>query len=408
MADVELVIFDDAVARNWYPFTLTRPAGELLLGTLTLRERLERVIGAKCAGHLTAADLAGFDEPGSPRVLDAVPHDQRTRIYLSSRLLLQWDVTVDVSQEATLRVGDHVAGWVIPPNAPPPTQNDLLTPGGQRGNRQTIDGTVLHNVWDLIHHNPDQVATDILHFFPNARSAAPPQVHLIGKYPLMCGEGVAIEPGVVFDLTAGPVWLDDGVQVRALSRIAGPMYVGKGTLLFGGLYTASSIGARCKVHGELEESIILGYSNKAHEGFLGHAYVGKWVNLGALTTNSDLKNNYSTVRITTPGGEVDTGLTKLGSLIGDHVKTAIGTMINTGTVVGPGANLFGGMPPKHVAPFSWGGGEYELEKFLETATRAMYRREIELSSSQRDMLSRIWQNTRRDQADRESVKETGR
>lgn len=400
MTEVHLVIFDDAVARDWYPFTLTRPAAELLLGTLTLRERLERVTGAKCAGYLAGAHLAGFDEPGAPRVLEAIPFNERTRIYVSSRCLLHWDVAIDVSHEATLMVAGQVAGWVVPASAAAPTEDDLLAPGAMRGTKQALGGIMLDNVWDLIHHNSEHITSDILHLHPRAVSARPSNVYLVGDYPLICGEHVSIEPGVVFDLTGGPVWLDDGVKVRALARIAGPMYVGKDTFLFGGLYTASSIGPLCKVHGELEESIILGYSNKAHEGFLGHAYVGMWVNLGALTTNSDLKNNYSTVRITTPGGEVDTGLVKLGALIGDHVKTAIGTMINTGTVAGPGANIFGGMPPKHVPPFSWGDGEYELDKFLETATRAMYRREIELSASQRAMLAGVWHNTRGDREQR--------
>jgi hypothetical protein len=118
-----------------------------------------------------------------------------------------------------------------------------------------------------------------------------------------------------------------------------------------------------------------------------------WVNFGALTTDSDLKNNYSNVRIHTPRGEVDSGLMKLGSLIGDHVKTAIGTMLNTGTVIGPGANIFGGMPPKHVPPFAWGDGRYELDKFLSTAEIAMGRRDVTMKPSQREMLTRVHQKS---------------
>jgi len=393
MAEAQLVIFDDVRARAWFPFTLTRPAGELLLGTLTLRERLERVTRTKCMGYVADPGLAGFDEPGAPRVLNAIPVQERTRMYLSSRCVLDWDAKVDVSQEATLTVGNQVVGWVVPSESAPPTAADLLTPANGRGTQQTLGGQVIENVWDLIHHNPDQIARDIRHLRPGV-SAQPEHVHRIGDHPLICDEHVGIEPGVVFDLTDGPVWLGDGVRVRAFSRIAGPMYVGADTILLGGPYIASSIGTLCKVHGEIEESIILGYSNKAHDGFLGHAYVGMWVNLGAMTTNSDLKNNYSSVRIATPEGEVDSGLMKLGCLIGDHVKTAIGTLLNTGTVIGPGANVFGGMPPKYVPPFTWGNGEYDLDKFLETATRAMYRLEIELSESQRELLTRVWQNQR--------------
>lgn len=396
MAEFELVIFDDAVARDWYPFALTRPVGELMLGTLTLRARAERVLDADCVGYLCADHLAGFDEHDAPRVLTNTRGNEETkkRVYLSSRCVLLWDVVVDTSVESTLRVGEQVVGWVVPAGAATPTDDDILAPSAMRGTEQDIGGGLIENVWDLVRHNLDHIASDILHFHPSSElSHRPANAYLIGDYPLIVGEHVTIEPGVVFDLTAGPVWLADGVKVRALSRIAGPMYVGEDSTLLGGSYTACTIGPLCKIHGEIEETIVIGYSNKAHDGFLGHSIVGKWVNLGALTTNSDLKNNYSTVRVHTPGGTVDTGLMKLGALIGDHVKTAIGTMINTGTVVGPGANIFGGMPPKHVPPFSWGDGKYELEKFLETAERAMHRREIDLSTTQREMLSRVWRSS---------------
>jgi UDP-N-acetylglucosamine diphosphorylase / glucose-1-phosphate thymidylyltransferase / UDP-N-acetylgalactosamine diphosphorylase / glucosamine-1-phosphate N-acetyltransferase / galactosamine-1-phosphate N-acetyltransferase len=397
MADVDLIVFDDAVARDWYPFTLTRPAGELLLGTLKLRERIERVSGTRCVGYIANPDLAGFDEGDTPPVIDIGQIDaSRPRLYISSRCVLHWDVTLDLTAEATFRVADQVAGWLVPAGAAGPTEDDLLAPAVARGAGFTLGGNILENVWELIQDNTDHVASDILHFHPSAAgSARPANTHVIGEYPIVLGENVTIEPGVVFDVSAGPVWLDDGASVHCLTRIAGPMYVGRGSTLLGGVYNAGTIGPRCKIHGEFEESVILGYSNKAHEGFIGHAYIGCWVNFGALTTNSDLKNNYSNVRVWTPGGEVDTGLMKVGSLIGDHVKTAIGTMLNTGTVIGPGANVFGGMPPKHVAPFSWGDGSYELDKFLATAEVAMGRRDVALSASQREMLSRVYrENTR--------------
>src|SRR5690606_29076757 len=112
---------------------------------------------------------------------------------------------------------------------------------------------------------------------------------------LQLGDNVTIEPNVVLDFSHGPIRLDDGVTVRAFTRLAGPSYVGAGSTLLGGPYEAASIGPVCRVRGEVEESVILGYSNKAHAGFLGHAYLGRWVNLGAMTANSDLKNSYGTI-----------------------------------------------------------------------------------------------------------------
>jgi hypothetical protein len=148
----------------------------------------------------------------------------------------------------------------------------------------------------------------------------------------------------------------------------------------------------------VESTVILGYTNKAHDGFLGHAYLGRWVNLGALTTNSDLKNNYGMVRAGGPEGSRETGLTKAGCLLGDHVKTGIGTFLNTGTVVGAGSNLFGGrMPPRWVPPFSWGSGEdlseYHIEKFLEVAVRVMDRRSVRLTQATASLLRRAWEDT---------------
>jgi UDP-N-acetylglucosamine diphosphorylase/glucosamine-1-phosphate N-acetyltransferase len=204
---------------------------------------------------------------------------------------------------------------------------------------------------------------------------------------------IAVEPFVVFDVSAGPIWLEQGVTIRAFTRLAGPAWVGRSTTLLGGSISSVSIGPHCKVRGDVEASVILGYSNKAHDGFLGHACLGRWVNLGALTTNSDLKNNYGTVRIWTPDGATDTGEKKIGCLLGDHVKTAIGTMLGTGTVVGAGANVFGpGRPPTLVAPFTWGDADHawDIERFLATAGIAMERRGVALTPGVQDVLRRAW------------------
>jgi hypothetical protein len=154
----------------------------------------------------------------------------------------------------------------------------------------------------------------------------------------------------------------------------------------------------CIVRGELADSVLLGFVNKAHDGYIGHALLGRWVNLGAFTTNSDLKNNYRPVHVWTPDGDLDTGRLKVGCFIGDHVKTGIGTVLNTGTVIGAGSNVFGGlMPPVVVPPFSWGSGpdlrDHNLDKFLATAERAMGRRDQKLTPGVRAILEGAWAAT---------------
>src|SRR5688500_17293461 len=355
MADqqLQLILFDDARARNWFPFTLTRRAGELLFGAYTGRARAERVFGARCIGHIAGDALTGFDELDAPPVVTlAEIATTRPRLFLSSRAIPAWNARLTKSSSVPLRlnIAGQDVGVYLPAGEPNPGDVEVRS---QKAEVIELPGTVLANVWDLVTHNAEQTAADIAGA-PRPSGSAPQGLATIGNGRLLVGQGVRIEPGVVFDLTDGPVWLDDYVTVRACTRLAGPSYVGRNTARLGGPYAAVSIGPWCKIHGEVEETVVLGYSNKAHDGFLGHAYLGKWVNLGALTTNSDLKNNYGTIRMWTTAGDTDTGLIKLGSLLGDHVKTGIGALLNTGTVIGAGSNLYGtDMPPKYVPPFSW-------------------------------------------------------
>ncbi len=385
-----LVMFDDDAARRWRPFTLTRPAGELLFGTRTLRARAEAAFGLPCAGHITAPALADYDEPWAPPVLPPEALSRDGAVFLSSRFVAESGALPD--RAALLLAGDRVVGCRIGPGEELPTADFFLDPDASPPDlpRHDIDGGLIDHVWDLVARNPDRVARDLA---AAQRRDVPPRelpagVHFQGGRHLSIGSDVRIAPGVVLDTRDGPIRLEDGVELRPFTALAGPAWIGRGSALLGGSFQGISIGPVCKVHGEMEATVVLGYSNKAHDGFLGHAYLGMWVNLGAMTTNSDLKNNYGTVRVWTPDGEADTGERKVGCFLGDHVKTAIGTLLNTGTVVEAGANIFGGMPPKYVPPFSWGDidAAYDPERFLAVAETVMARRDIALSDRQRRLL----------------------
>ncbi len=433
-----LILFDDAAARRWHPFTATRPAGELLFGVVTLRSRAEHALDLDCAGHI-APGLQGYDEPWAPPVLDpgrltdadSIDPDEDL-VFLTSRFVAEppADSGTPSGQDrpalpdgpALLVAGDRVVGCRLAPGQTPPVafmdDPDAFLDGSNAGNNEARDenapdpvdlarlprhpvaGRLLEHVWELMTGNAERVAADLA---DADHAALPPDVHHLGDGPVSVGEDVQIGPGVVLDTRHGPIRLDDGVTIEPFTRLVGPAYIGPGTTLLGGPFDAVSIGPVCKVHGEVEETVILGYSNKAHDGFLGHAYLGMWVNLGALTTNSDLKNNYGPVRLWTPAGDVDTGSRKVGCFLGDHVKTAIGTLLNTGTVIGTGANVFPvpdaadgrpapGMPPKYFPPFSWGDPDtvYDLDAFLDTATTVMARRGVELSEAQQGLLERVW------------------
>jgi UDP-N-acetylglucosamine diphosphorylase / glucose-1-phosphate thymidylyltransferase / UDP-N-acetylgalactosamine diphosphorylase / glucosamine-1-phosphate N-acetyltransferase / galactosamine-1-phosphate N-acetyltransferase len=385
MTPPDLILFDDGAARGWRPFTLTRPAGELLFGTRTLRRRAEMALGLTCIGHITSAELRDFDEPWAPpvRAPDSVVGESGA-VFLLSRFVAEPSAVPDTP--ALLVAHDQVVGIRLDAGSPLPGPDFFDDPASAAPDLPThpLPGRLLEHVWDLMLGNAEQVATDLSGVADDHPDGP---IHRLGDGPVSLGRSVRLFPGVVLDTTAGPIRLDDGVEVRPYTHLAGPSFVGRGSQLLGGLFHAVSIGPRCKVRGEMEESVVLGYSNKAHDGFLGHAYLGYWVNLGALTTNSDLKNNYGTVRVWTPGGEQDTGHPKIGCFLGDHVKTAIGTMINTGTVIEAGANVFGGMPARYVPPFRWGADStYDVGRFVETARLVMGRRDVELTPGQQRLL----------------------
>ncbi|HEX8393761.1 MAG TPA: putative sugar nucleotidyl transferase [Longimicrobium sp.] len=412
MPDLSLILFDDAVSRQWHPFALTRPGGELRFGAFTGRARAERLFGARCVAHLGPAHLAGFEEGDAPAVVPyADAPTEGDRLFLSARAVPAWGSgemwRARRGGSGAVVVDGEVAGWFAPAGTPAPEAAFFDSPPTMldRTGAVELPGHMIREVWELMSGSGAQTTADVAGLFPDAPPAElPAGAFLFGDHALVIGERVRIEPGVVFDLTKGPVWLDDGVQVKAFTRMAGPAYVGRGSIVLGGALEEASIGEGCRIRGEFAESVCLNWVNKAHDGHIGHAYLGAWVNLGAETTNSDLKNNYGTVRLWTPSGERDTGEIKVGCFLGDHVKTGIGLLLNTGTVVGAGSNLFGAaMPPKYVPPFSWGTGDdltaYRVDKFLDVAKRAMARRNVELSDEAAGQLRKAWEESREQSQD---------
>ncbi|MCX5761572.1 MAG: glucose-1-phosphate thymidylyltransferase, partial [Gemmatimonadetes bacterium] len=216
-------------------------------------------------------------------------------------------------------------------------------------------------------------------------------VKIAGTHAVFIEDGAVVEPFVLLDAQQGPLLVRRGAHVQAFSRLVGPCSVGADSVVHGGRIAGSSIGEQCRVHGEVSVSVFFGQCNKAHDGFVGHSVFGRWANLGAGTTTSNLKNSYGPVQMWTPDGMTDTGMQFLGALIGDHAKLSIGTLLMTGSVVGAGANIFA--PDERVTvvpPFSWGGGRrtvFALEKFLEVAERVHARRGLPLSDELRRVLT---------------------
>jgi len=244
-----------------------------------------------------------------------------------------------------------------------------------------VEAHFISYLWDAIEHNSMAIQDDAQLFSDYEPLQSSPQAGVYVENPdgVLAAENSSISPGVVLDATEGPIILGKNVRIMAQATIVGPCYVGDNTVVKIGakVYANSSIGPWCKVGGEIENSIIHAYSNKQHDGYLGHSYIGEWVNLGADTNTSDLKNTYGNISVQLYGNKIDTGLMFLGLLCGDHTKSGINTMFTTGTIAGIFANIFGtDFRPSEIGSFIWGDNSttYREEKAIEVAKTVMKRR----------------------------------
>lgn len=400
-----LFLWDDADARLFAPFVLTRPVSELRAGAALLRERWERAFGVGASGFVSAPCLDDFEEAGAPEAATVIPAGA---VVANARCIPALDCSQrlpGLADEGVSRwsCGDRLAAVRLsaPLTADALRASDSLetlaaseAANGDPANGRPhveLDGRWVNAPWELVATLDDQLTDDIAALAATIDAVAPAGAITLGEHAVIVERGAVVEPMVCLDATAGPILIRRGASVACFSRIVGPCVVGENSAVLGGRVASAAIGERCKVHGEVSHTIFLGHSNKGHDGFVGHSYIGRWVNLGAGTITSNLKNTYGPVSIWTPLGMRDTGQQFLGTLFGDHSKTAIGTRLSTGTVLGAGANVFGvGMPPRAVPPFAWGDGDpcptYDVERFLVVAERVMARRGVALGERARRQL----------------------
>jgi UDP-N-acetylglucosamine diphosphorylase / glucose-1-phosphate thymidylyltransferase / UDP-N-acetylgalactosamine diphosphorylase / glucosamine-1-phosphate N-acetyltransferase / galactosamine-1-phosphate N-acetyltransferase len=371
----------DSPGAAWAPFAGIRPMAELRAGIWRVRERWEAAIGQD-ASAILGAHTAGFVEGDEP------PIQSPTSISGPAVVAAAWFAPTGVPITPTsgirrLTHGDQTVGWLV-------GGGETWAGPHEKGPGMPVEGVLLQGTYDLLTALEQLLPADCADFLAAPRDEVPEGSVVLGDASQLISLGATVEPGVVFDLRHGAVVLDQGAEVRNGTRLEGPMYVGPGTRVLGGYLRGSVFGPECRVRGEIAASVFLGYANKGHDGFVGHSILGHWVNLGAGTTTSNLKNTYGPVRLEVAGERIETGRLNVGSLIGDHAKTAIGTLLATGTVISAGANVFGPpSPPKYVPPFAWGcsGGERMTEDgFLRIAERVMLRRNVAFSAERRESL----------------------
>ena len=366
----------------WAPFGGVRPIADLRAGAWRVRDRWQEAVGLPVT-RIVASHVEGFAE------LDQPPVSRDLVVRGPAVIAAAWfaplgPVVAAPGTERLTHSGTTVARFVAPGEEV--ATADALSATGRA---VELDGVTLVGAHSLVAALEALLERDCANACTISPSETPDGAIVIGDARLVASRAASVEPGVVFDVRHGPVILEAGVEVRSGTRFEGPCWIGAGARIVGGFIRTSVIGPMCVVRGEVAMSVFNGYSNKAHDGFIGHSVIGHWVNLGAGTTTSNLKNTYGPVRLSVGPDRIETGRTFLGSLVGDHAKTAIGTLLNTGTVIGAGANVFGpGAVPKYVPPFAWGGNGTAMaeETFLRVAARVMPRRNVELTPERAESL----------------------
>jgi UDP-N-acetylglucosamine diphosphorylase/glucosamine-1-phosphate N-acetyltransferase len=398
-------LFEDAAVAGLEPLTQTRPAFDLLCGLTSLGEKQRRAFGAESVGALVRPEIAAVARVGHPdlAVNDTAWLRDGPVVFVNARWLPPAG-PIDVGGEPCLGlVGDTVAYAVLGADqAGADTWDELeadLAAWKALLPRRPAGGSLVRHLWELVHLNAGQITRD---FTPAEPSVPPPGLALVGPAERLAIDPQAkVEPMVVADTTGGPVIVAAGAVVTAFTRLEGPCYIGAGTHVLGAKIRAgTTLGPNCRIGGEVEASIVQGHSNKYHDGFLGHAYVGEWVNLGAGTSNSDLRNDYGEVMVTVGGRPTATGMTKVGCFLGDHTKSGLGTLLNTGTSAGAFCNLLpsGGLLPKYLPPFtSWWNGALtengDLARLLATAATVMGRRGAALTSAHAALYRAVFEET---------------
>ena len=401
-----IVIFEDeASSGNLFPLNVIRPSWEIRAGLGTLREWLSPLrtagyaISLRPRENLTekSTEIAGFDDKWTDSG-DSV-------IVLNGRLLSLPDIDGPLPGAVVDSLGEvmwtkidganiskylHLSGTQLAKFLV--KQVDGAVPIDQ------IGGHAACFVWDYMAQNDILLKLALSEggesLLGSPQLLFPPGVTGIGASPVYAGEETHIMPSTVLDTSDGSIWFGKHVTVEPHCYIKGPLALGDfGRVKAGAvLYTNSSFGPHCRISGEISNSIMQGYCNKQHAGFLGNSHLGEWVNLGADTVVSNLRNDYGPVKLKLNQKLVDSGRQFVGLMCGDHTKTGIHTMFNTGSVVGVGANVYGGgYPPRFIRSFSWGGKDgfhvEPLERTLESARVAAVRRGREISQAEAELLA---------------------
>lgn len=406
--------FEDARVATLEPIALTRPAYDLRCGVFTLGQKQQRFFQSNQAGALVReylVDAARKQQPQMP-INDPDWLAADMAVLVNARWLPPArPAKVDPKALATegpfvATLEDEVAYAVLPAKELALLSHSNLSICLDQWHdtlpNRPAGGQMFRYLWEVVDANAEEIAVDFNATRPVESLGRPSTLTLVGPSDgLRIDPTARIDPFVVADTTNGPVIVDRSAVVTSFTRLEGPCWIGPRTQVFGAnIRGGSSIGPNCRIGGEVEVSILQANSNKYHEGFLGHSYVGEWVNLGAGTHTSDLRNDYGEVRMTVNGVPIATGRKKVGSYIGDHTKTGLGSLINTSTNIGVFANLLpaGVLLPKFVPSFCWVEhgrltDRADLSSLFNTAAKALERRGEEFDEMHRELFQYLYERS---------------
>jgi UDP-N-acetylglucosamine diphosphorylase/glucosamine-1-phosphate N-acetyltransferase len=404
-----VIVYEDAGFVNLLPLVYWRPVFDLRLGFDTLLDKVCRAWPHATVQLFVRDYLADVTAEVHGPIANR-PVTEET-LFLNGRLLA--GQPFDVPLNTVVQVGEQVvavrldaerASRMTPGVFLDPPQLSAALQGLPRQPLETPEVKLLNYPWDFVHAN----AGELLRQFRTQFGKGGIEGHIYqGAYMLNrdaihVGQGSKVLPCVVLDAEQGPIYIGSNVRICPHVSVQGPCYIGDDTLIQSGasIREATAIGPVCKVGGEVEASIIHSYSNKQHDGFLGHSYLGQWINIAADSINSDLKNTYGKVRVPINGIEVDSGEMFVGLTVGDHSKCGINSSFATGSVVGFSANLFmSAHIPKFVPSFAWYTDScreyYDAQRGLDVARKVMARRKVTMTAAQQDLYLRLLDLARR-------------
>lgn len=388
LIDMNYILFDGAYRDALLPFTFTRPVADIRVGILTIREKWEHHLG--CTTSTVTEDYLAEKYP----MIEMEENVFINSSYLPNENLVESIKNLQPNQ-ALFHDGEIVAFYAYENQE----EVDFDTYEQILFEQECI---VICKPYDIFGKNDIALRTDF-ELITEGRDSEPipDTVQYLGKENIFIEEGAVLN-FVILNASSGPIYIGKNAEVMEGSVIRGPFALGEESQVKLGakIYGATTIGPHCRVGGEVNNSVLFGYSNKGHDGFLGNSVLGEWCNIGADSNNSNLKNNYDEVKLWSyeSGSFEKTGLQFCGLMMADHSKCGINTMFNTGTVVGVSANVFGaGFPRNYIPNFTWGGPQgtqnYMINKALQTAEIVMKRRHQELTQDDKDILIHIYNET---------------